>query len=73
MVLEASAETLESHGFKSNHWYVVEGIEGRDGIHIQNCVIKEERGQHYDIVLTDFEDELKVLENLLSNQDSIRK
>jgi hypothetical protein len=50
MVLEASAETLESHGFKSNHWYVVAGIEGREGRHIQNFVIKEERGQHSDIV-----------------------
>jgi len=27
MLLEASKETLESHGFKIYHWYVVVGIE----------------------------------------------
>jgi len=53
MVLEASADTLESHAFKSNHWYIVAGIEGREGKKILNYVIKEERGQHSDIVLTD--------------------
>jgi hypothetical protein len=54
-------ETQESHGFKTDHWCVYAGYEDN---HKENKGVEE---QHSDIMLTDYDEELRLLEEWLIN------
>jgi len=54
-------ETQESHGFKIDHWCVYTGYEYS---HKQNKGVGE---QHSDIMMTDYDEELLLLEEWFIN------
>jgi hypothetical protein len=66
MMMEASTETSESHGFKTDHWCVFASVEEREGIHIQRYLIEEEEVDdqcvsHFLLSDTEMEEKFQVL------------